>query len=316
MSFSRFYARDPIIPQFDPRIAERALNDWQLNTKSNFCLEVSSSKADRAAWKILEAATAHSFLDVYGGQVILDYLYGNIKLEKSPRTLPSILAGPYQEDIHPPRPPPRPTKQLTDRGALTQASEKSFVAWDTAMDAYELQLQIWNNLPKKKDQPIIDPKATIFVDPLLPDSIFVKRAGIKWAKAIFKILGPRLMSQQELRRFLDPENARDLTGPALYQVLKDIHAGKGDGAKLDLAADWDRLTCTTDTLDMFLSSIKSLIIDSRAQGMARDDETINATIDRLVTRDACKVGWKLIDRILTECAATNVSRPSGEAMHG
>ena len=222
-----FYAREPIIPQFDPRIAERALNDWQLNTKSNFCLEVSSSKADRAAWKILEAATAHSFLDVYGGQAILDYLYGNIQLEKSPTCLPSIMAGPYQEDIQPPRPPPRPTKQLTDRGSLTQASEKSFLAWDTAMNAYELQMQIWNELPKKKDQPIIDPKATVFVDPLLPDSIFVKRAGIKWAKAIFKILGPRLMSQQELRRFLDPDNARDLTGPALHKVLKDIHAGKG-----------------------------------------------------------------------------------------
>ena len=117
-----------------------------------------------------------------------------------------------------------------------------------------------------------------------------------------------------LKKILHIDALRELTGPQLYKVLKDLHAGSSDSAKMDLAKDWKALTCTEATLDNFLTKLDQLILDSEQQGCARDEEAINAVLDELLTKESCKAGWKLKEKIILDCLTSNVQRPSGRQM--
>ena len=128
------------------------------------------------------------------------------------------------------------------------------------------------------------------------------------------LLGPRLLMDPALKKILHNDALRDLTGPLLYKVLKDLHAGSSDSAIMDLAKDWKALTCSEATLDDFLAKLDQLIVDSEQQGCARDEESINSVLDELLTKETCKAGWKLKEKIILDYVASGAKRPSGRGM--
>ena len=69
-----------------------------------------------------------------------------------------------------------------------------------------------------------------------------------------------------LKKIMHNDALRDLTGPLLYRVLKELHAGSSDSAKMDLSKDWKALACSEATLDDFLAKLDQLIVDSEQQG--------------------------------------------------